>query len=114
MKPLSIAEARLKYGVQEIAVSRDDGRPLAVIRPKNPALAIQIARVAIDQNDKELWDCLPAKAGEYTFIGWLPFPREGVPEGYVVDDEGLIVDEMQPGDSFVTLNDSDELGEKKS
>ena len=42
-------EAREKLGRQKIAASKDNGRPMCVIRPSDPALAIELAKVSVEQ-----------------------------------------------------------------
>lgn len=76
---------------------RADGERMQVIRPDSPALALAVAKVALDHNDAALLERLPEEVGEYTFIGYL-----AVVEPYVVDETGEIVDVVKPGDSFVT------------
>jgi hypothetical protein len=84
---------------------------MAVLRPKDPAMALMLARIALDKNDAALFERIPAEVEDYTFVGWMPEPRADVPMGYVVDGEGFIIDDMQSGDSFCTMQDR-ESGEE--
>lgn len=83
----------------KIAIA-EDGKPLAVIRPANPSLALAVAQVAVKKADKALFDRLPNEVGDYTFRGWL---AEGKP--CIVDKNGRYLEDLKPGDSFVTLPD---------
>lgn len=85
----------------------DDGKPLIVIRPKNPALAIQIANLAVKNNDSDLFESLPAKVEDYTVIGFLAQGGKGA----VIDIDGKVVGSVKPGDSFVTRNSEAEISE---
>lgn len=80
-----------------------EGMLMAVIRPKDPGLAIEAARkVAEDQNlglisrdeaHSRFNEILSMQ--EYTFLGLLG------PKQEVLDQEGNVIGQMQPGDSFV-------------
>lgn len=80
-----------------------EGMLMAVIRPKDPGLAIEAARkVAEDQNlglisRDEAHDRFNGilSMQEYTFLGLLG------PKQEVLDHEGNVIGQMQPGDSFV-------------
>jgi len=100
---LSPAEARSRYGKQRILVR--DGRQMMVLRPGDPALALQLAQLALQNKDGDLFARIPEQVENYTFVGWLPVTRPDVPPGYVVDEDGFIIDDVKPGDSFVTLQD---------
>jgi hypothetical protein len=79
--------------------SHDDGRPLLVIRPNNPALALSVAKVALDKNDPALLERLPQEVGDYTVQGWLG------PDSTLLDRDGRVIGKCKPGDSFVTMRD---------
>jgi hypothetical protein len=95
-----------------VDVIRKGGKPLAVIRPNDPKLALDLARKAVDGNDKALLDRIPAEAEEkgvnYTFVGWL-VRRRG--KALAVDNAGNNPRDVKPGDSFVTLTEG-EVDEK--
>ena len=100
---MNIAKARVKYGKLKIALK--EGKPLAVIRPQNPAFAIALAEIALKKQDTTLFANLPEEIGHYTFVGWVATYKANVLQGYIIDKDGWIIDKLQPGDSFVTLND---------
>lgn len=79
----------------------DEGYPIAVLRPTKPALAVALAKTAAAKNDKALFDQIPEAVGDYTMVGWL---TKG-PNPCVVDRDGHRIDDIQAGDSFVTLKD---------
>lgn len=87
------------HGILEIAKS-PTGEDLLVVRPKNPALALAIARVAVDKNDADLFQRLPSEVGEYTFVGYLAYGKGGTP--FAINENGAILDRIEPGDSFIT------------
>jgi hypothetical protein len=80
---------------------KDNGEPLMVIRPSNPTLALQLAKIAVEKNDKALFDRLPNEVGldNYTIQGWLG------PKGKLLDRDGNVIGECKPGDSFITMKD---------
>jgi hypothetical protein len=81
--------------------SRRPDVPLQVIRPDNPELALQIAKIALDKQDGALLGRLPAEVGGYTFMGYAAMaPQRKVV--LIVDLEMKVLGEMQRGDSFVT------------
>ena len=102
------AEARTRYG--RCKILQRDGHPMAVLRPKDPALAVQFALVANQQQDGDLFARIPELVEDYTFAGWLPETRADVPAGYVVDEDGFIIDDLKPGDSLVTQPDGGARG----
>lgn len=91
-----------------VDVIRKGGKPLAVIRPNDPKLALELAHKAVDENDKALLDRLPTeveKSGvDYTFVGWL-VRRRG--KALAVDNAGNNPRDLKPGDSFVTLTEGE-------
>lgn len=89
----------LKRGRKRVVKSRDDGQPLMVIRPANPALALSVAQVALDKQDTALLDRLPEEVGDYTIQGWLG------ERGRLLDQNGDVIGKCKPGDSFVTWKD---------
>ena len=99
MKPLSIEEARTRFG--RLTIVRDEkGEAMKVIRPESPALALAIARTALAKNDGALFERLPEEVGRYTYRGLLGRGKGGA--SYVVDEHGHIIEALEPGDSFVT------------
>lgn len=86
-------------------IACEDGKPLAVIRPDNPALAIRLANEALAKQDGHAFERIlvdvQASGSRYTFAGWLSKDRS-----HVVDETGKRIDTLKPGDSFV---DSDAL-----
>jgi hypothetical protein len=86
-----------------IALSQSDGRPLAVMRPAKPHVAVALAKAALASKNTSLFEGLPTKeCGPYTFVGWLAADS---PEGILVDQEGCEIGRTLPGDSFVTVED---------
>lgn len=83
----------------KIAHTRDTNEPLAVIRPKNPEVALALAKTALDNQDQKLVDSM-LEAQDYTFLGWLEVGGENI-----IDKDGKPLGKPQPGDSFVTLKD---------
>jgi hypothetical protein len=75
-----------------------NGKPLIVIRPKDPTLALQLANLAIKTNDVDLFESLPEKVEDYIEIGLL---AEGG-KGEIINDNGRVIDKCKSGDSFVT------------
>ncbi len=73
-----------------------DGQCLAVVRPKRPKLAIAIAEIALATQDQSVLEQLPDD--DYTFVGWLSANGK-----QVLDDQGRGIDELQRGDSLVSL-----------
>ncbi len=70
-----------------------------MIRPKDPALALKLARTALDENDGKLFDSM-IEANDYTFVGWLEQGGERI-----IDKQGKEIDKLQPGDSFITFKE---------
>ena len=82
-----------------------DGLPLMVIRPKDPAMALRIAKIAFEKQDMDLLDRLPNEVGadSYTFLGYAARDKRG--RSAIVTKEGVWVGELEPGDSFVTKSE---------
>lgn len=90
-------QRRSKKGAFALA---PDGLKLAVIRPSNPTLALEIAKLALKHNDSKLFADLPAQTGcDYTFMGWLEAGGHRI-----LDKDGHPIGELQPGDSFITFD----------
>lgn len=85
-------------------VRDEQGRPLQVIRPKDPKLALDLGLRAVETNDGNLLDRVPGivedASGNYTYMGLLAKRASGSP--CIVDDKGRFVAELAPGDSFVS------------
>ncbi len=83
---------------------QDTGEVFQVVRPKDPALAVELAEKAAANNDSALFDRLPSivedATGEYTFMGYLARRASG--QLCIVDAAGKFLAEVSPGDSFVT------------
>jgi hypothetical protein len=80
-----------------------DGKPMMVIRPQDPILAISLAQIAVEKQSQELLDKLPeivSKAsGDYTFMGYLARDSK---RAWIADETGKFIGELVRGDSFVT------------
>jgi hypothetical protein len=85
-------------------VRDEQGRPLQVVRPKDPKLALDLGLRAVKNNKSALLDRVPGivedAAGNYTFMGLLAKRASGSP--CIVDYKGRFVAELAPGDSFVS------------
>jgi hypothetical protein len=82
-----------------------NGKLIAVIRPANPTLALDIAYQAKENNDKAQLDSALVRCGPYKFVGYLS--RKGA---RLLDEKGKDLGEVQPGDSFV---DAESLAENQ-
>ena len=87
-------------------VRDEQGLPLRVIRPSDPAFCLRIARECRASNDAARLNDLPKEAERagvsYTFVGYLARGRTG--KGTcIVDDDGVVLGPIVPGDSFVTV-----------
>jgi hypothetical protein len=82
-------------------VSYQDGTPMCVARPSYPERALELTKQAIEADTAwaDLQEKLNAECGPYTFVGFLGMPGEKV-----VDADGKILGEMQPGDSFMHIS----------
>ncbi len=82
----------------------DQGKPIAVARPDNPELAASLAEEMAAKGDHEAFARHPEIVQEhgvrYLFAGWLSHDRK-----CVVDDEGVKIDEIERGDSFISSGD---------
>lgn len=76
----------------------EDGYPLAVMRPADPARAVARVKEAAEKHDPALMR-LAFEEQPHTFVGWLARDSAGL--GKVVDHDGEVLGELQPGDSFV-------------
>lgn len=68
-----------------------------MVRPENPALALQMAKalIGVDASDERFAQILQAQP--YTYVGLLgpgPDPK-------LVNEHGDVIGELRPGDSFV-------------
>jgi hypothetical protein len=83
----------------------EHGEPIAVARPDKPDLALQIAGIAHRQNDREMFERLPAMVEDagatYRFRGWLGAGPGGC---VIVDAQGNPTEWCESGDSFITLS----------
>jgi len=80
-----------------------DGQRLMVVRPKHPDVALKLAETAQATNDQALFQKM-IEADTYVFRGYLGRRTRGMNKGDVaiVSEEGLFLEEVQPGDSFIT------------
>ena len=83
-----------------------DGGKLAVLRPKDPALALQLARAALEIEDdaareKAFQEVLNAQP--YSFVGLMS--TAGKPEKKLLDEDGWAIGSLRPGDSFAPYAD---------
>lgn len=81
-----------------------DGHPCAVLRPRDPELALKLVEDAQSKDDateqqKAFNEVLNAQP--YQFRGYLSGGKEGRLHFYVIDAGGKYVEELQRGDSFV-------------
>lgn len=87
---------------REIVIA-DDGRPTLVIRPKDPAFALAIAKAALaNPTETRILDELPG-AQQYTMMGFMGRNRK-TGKFCIVDALCGYVAELEPGDSFVTTD----------
>ena len=79
-----------------------DGQRLMVARPSDPRVPLALARAAHATQSQEAFRDIPADAEAagvtYTFRGYLA----AHPGGWIVDEEGRVLEPLQPGDSFLT------------
>jgi len=79
-----------------------DGQRLIVARPSDPRVPLALARAAHAAQSQEAFGDIPADAEAagviYTFRGYLA----AHPGGWIVDEEGRVLERLQPGDSFLT------------
>lgn len=93
--------------VKREVVIADDGRPMRVIRPKDPSLALAIAKSALaNPTEQRIFDELPEQQ-PYTVLGFLGRRKKSESGFCVVDADGRFVCELKPGDSFVTVDGAD-------
>jgi hypothetical protein len=79
-----------------------DGDKLAVMRPKDPQLALRLAQAAMeiendDAREKAFQDVLNAQP--YTFVGLIS--TDGKPDKKLLDEDGWPIGRVKAGDSFV-------------
>jgi hypothetical protein len=87
-----------------------DGKPMMIVRPDRPSVALAVARSAIETQDVQRLSQLPKGAGGYTFVGYLAkAPRKYRNRALAINEHGDIVDEAQPGDSFITAKDAEHV-----
>jgi hypothetical protein len=90
-------------GKRRVLVSRDDGRPLLVVRPSDPAAALAVAERALRTQETALLESLPETAGDYTVQGWLG------KHGAILDRHGDVIGNCKAGDSFITIKEDNEI-----
>jgi hypothetical protein len=80
-----------------------DGKPMLVLRPKDPRLALSLAEIAVQKQSQQLLDELPEivsnASGDYTFMGYLAKDRKQI---WIADENGKRLGDVVAGDSFVT------------
>lgn len=79
-----------------------DGDKLAVMRPKDPQLALKLAYAALEIEDKvaqsEAFQNV-LNAQPYSFVGLMS--TAGKPDKKLLDEDGWAIGTVRPGDSFV-------------
>jgi hypothetical protein len=79
------------------AAMRKDGKPMRVLRPDNPSIPLELARLATE--GKFDFGAIPdeaqARGVQYTFAGWLS--ADGT---CVLDHDGSLLGWPHAGDSF--------------
>jgi hypothetical protein len=78
-----------------------DGDKLAVLRPKDPQLALKLAYAAAEiEDDGEREKAFQAvlTAQPYSFVGLMSMA--GKPEKKLLDEDGWSIGSLRPGDSF--------------
>ena len=80
-----------------------DGQKLMVMRPKDPGLALKLAETARAANDQPLFQSV-LEAQDYVFKGYLGRRAKGLNKGEfaIVSEDGRFLEEILPGDSFIT------------
>ena len=77
-----------------------DGTPMLIARPTRAKLAVKIARKAIGTKN---WDKaqkrMNEECGPYTFVGYASLSGTEV-----LNAEGVQIDTVRPGDSFVDID----------
>ena len=106
--PSWFKKAMDKFRKKRALVPRDDqGRPLRVLRPKDPALARKTVR---DIQARSASGELAPTGADPAFTSILtaqPHRYMGIvgPEATIVDEQGTVIGCLVPGDSFVTEDD---------
>jgi hypothetical protein len=78
-----------------------DGDKLAVLRPKDPQLALKLAYAAMEiaddaEREKAFHEVLNAQP--YSFVGLMS--TAGKPDKKLLDEDGWAIGSLRPGDSF--------------
>jgi hypothetical protein len=84
-----------------------DGDKLAVLRPKDPQLAMKLAYAAAEiEDDQEREKAFQAvlTAQPYSFVGLMAVTKPGKP-GKLLDEGGWAIGSVRPGDSFAPYAD---------
>jgi hypothetical protein len=82
---------------------RESGRPLQVIRPRDPRdaeRALAMAKEAHAKQDPDALNEIPSLIRDYIYKGLLARDAKGKPA--IIDEHGTWIDTPRPGDSFVT------------
>lgn len=117
MRP-PLEEARKKYGHLCFLYREPGHQRTAVCRPPTPEAAAATVQGALGAaalqseqglREQALRDVIDANV-TYTFVGWLPATKPGVPPYYTVDHDGQICGELEPGDVFVPERAIGEVG----
>lgn len=81
-----------------------DGHPLAVLRPRDPELAWELATQCIGKSyseaERPFQEILTKQP--YQFLGFAGTRRPNGAGFSIVDDNGSFLEELKQGDSFVT------------
>lgn len=83
-----------------------NGDKVAVLRPKDPQLALKLAYEALEiaddaEREKAFQQVLHAQP--YTFVGLMS--TAGKPEKKLLDEDGWSIGSLRPGDSFAPYED---------
>jgi hypothetical protein len=77
------------------------GKRVAVIRPSDPAKALELTQACIDSNDAARFAQLPNELQDagvrYSFAGWA-----SLHSARLLDEEGRDIGAMEAGDSMVS------------
>ena len=83
----------------KLATASGTNKPLAILRPKVPALALKLARELVGKEDDAAFQAILSQQ-EYRFVGWLAIGNE-TDQRKVLNPVTGNLEELQPGDSMV-------------
>jgi hypothetical protein len=79
----------------------EDGRPLVVARPSDPAVAMMAAEVAVRHQDQAMFQAIPDD--DYRLMGYLSADGQSILDPR---DLSRVVGTIEIGDSLITLDGS--------